>query len=143
MNLRLASRAVRDEPVFPFSAALRAAESIGKIPESLIVVRLFDEIRTFFERNWRRASRAKLNARAGKKEGDWGEGIFARPRFPPPNFVPVKLARRPGFKFFYELIITHYSKFFKKNEFEKFTDLAANSLALLQKKAALSSWIWY
>jgi hypothetical protein len=42
-----------------------------------------------------RASRAKLNARAGKKEGGWGEGIFARPRFPPPpNFVPVKLARR-------------------------------------------------
>ena len=37
-NLRLASRAVRGEPVFPFSAALRAAESIGKIPESLIVV---------------------------------------------------------------------------------------------------------
>jgi hypothetical protein len=35
-----------------------------------------------------RASRAKLNARAGKKEGGWGEGIFARPRFPPPpNFV--------------------------------------------------------
>jgi len=35
------------------------------------------------------------NARAGKKEGGWGEGIFARPRFPqPPNFVPVKLARR-------------------------------------------------
>jgi hypothetical protein len=50
-NLRLASRAVRGEPVFPFSAALRAAESIGKIPESLILVRLFDEIRTFFERN--------------------------------------------------------------------------------------------
>jgi hypothetical protein len=47
-------------------------------------VRLFDEIRTFFERNWWRASRAKLNARAGKKEGGWGEGIFARPRFPPP-----------------------------------------------------------
>jgi len=52
-------------------------------------------------------SRAKLNARAGKKEGlpatlrvarragGWGEGIFARPRFPPPpNFVPTKLARR-------------------------------------------------
>jgi len=43
---------------------------------------------------------------AGKKEGGWGksslreisrrERIFARPRFPPPpNFVPVKLARRP------------------------------------------------
>src|SRR3989344_5087579 len=28
------------------------------------------------------------NARVGKKEGGWGEGIFARPRFPPPpNFV--------------------------------------------------------
>ena len=37
-NLRLASRAVRGAPVFPFSAALRAAESIGQIPESLIVV---------------------------------------------------------------------------------------------------------
>ena len=37
-NLRLASRAVRGEPVFPFSAALRAAESIGKISESLILV---------------------------------------------------------------------------------------------------------
>ncbi len=37
-NLRLASRAVRGEPVFPFSAALRAAESIGKIPKSLILV---------------------------------------------------------------------------------------------------------
>jgi len=35
------------------------------------------------------------DARAGKKEGGWGEGIFARPRFPPPpNFVPMKLARR-------------------------------------------------
>jgi len=34
-------------------------------------------------------------AQAGKKEGGLGEGIFARPRFsPPPNFVPVKLARR-------------------------------------------------
>ena len=37
-NLRLASRALRGEPVFPFSAALRAAESVGKIPESLILV---------------------------------------------------------------------------------------------------------
>jgi len=34
-NLRLASRAVRGEPVFPYLSALRAAESIGKIPESL------------------------------------------------------------------------------------------------------------
>jgi len=51
------------------------------------------------------AGRQKLNARAGKKEGGWGEGIFARPRFPipifppPPNFVPVKLARRLKFNF--------------------------------------------
>jgi len=31
-----------------------------------------------------------------KGRGLGGEGIFARPRFPPPppNFVPVKLARR-------------------------------------------------
>ena len=50
-NLRLASRAVRGEPVFPYLSALRAAESIGKIPESLILVRLFDKIRTYFERN--------------------------------------------------------------------------------------------
>jgi len=43
----------------------------------------------------RRAAEPKLNARAGKKEEGWGEGIFARPRFPPPpNFVPVKLERR-------------------------------------------------
>jgi len=26
-------------------------------------------------------------ARAGKKEGGLGEGIFARPRFPPPLFL--------------------------------------------------------
>ena len=44
---------------------LGAAESVGKKSEGLILVRLSDEIRTFFERNWRRASRAKLNARAG------------------------------------------------------------------------------
>ena len=37
-NLRLASRAVRGEPVFPFSAALRATESVGKISESQILV---------------------------------------------------------------------------------------------------------
>jgi hypothetical protein len=41
-----------------------------------------------------------------------------------------------NFKFFYELIITQYSKFFKKNELEKFTALAANYLALLQKEKA-------
>jgi hypothetical protein len=50
-NLRLASRAVRGEPVFPYLSALRAAESVGQKSESLILVRLFDEIRTFFERN--------------------------------------------------------------------------------------------
>ena len=33
------------------SAARNAVESIGKIPESLIVVRLFDQIRTYFEQN--------------------------------------------------------------------------------------------
>ena len=39
-NLRLASRALRGEPNFPFSATLRAANSVGKIPESLILVPL-------------------------------------------------------------------------------------------------------
>jgi len=44
-----------------------------------------------------------FRARAWRKEGVGGEGIFARPRFPipifssPPNFVPVKLARRLKF----------------------------------------------
>ncbi|MDP2704084.1 MAG: hypothetical protein Q8P01_02580, partial [bacterium] len=37
-NLRLASRVVRGEPVFPYLSALRAAESVGKIPESQILV---------------------------------------------------------------------------------------------------------
>ena len=37
-NLRLASRAVRGEPVFPYLSALRAAESVGKKSESLILV---------------------------------------------------------------------------------------------------------
>lgn len=37
-NLRLASRAVRGEPVFPFAAAHRAASLVGKIPESQILV---------------------------------------------------------------------------------------------------------
>jgi len=32
-----------------------------------------------------------------------------------------------------ELIITHYSKFFKKNELEKFTALAANSFSEKKK----------
>jgi DNA invertase Pin-like site-specific DNA recombinase len=48
-NLRLASRAVRGEPVFPFSAALRAAESIGKISESLILVSVLYQTRTYFQ----------------------------------------------------------------------------------------------
>ncbi len=37
-----------------------------------------------------------------------------------------------NFKFLYELIITHFRKFFN----EKFSDLAANYLALLQKEKA-------
>jgi hypothetical protein len=50
-NLRLASRAVRGERVFPYLSALRAAQSVGQKSESLILVRLFDEIRTYFEWN--------------------------------------------------------------------------------------------
>jgi hypothetical protein len=37
-NLRLASRAVRGEPINPYFFALRANEKIGKIPESKILV---------------------------------------------------------------------------------------------------------
>ena len=36
-NLFLESRAARGEPVFPYKAARSAAESVGKIPESLIL----------------------------------------------------------------------------------------------------------
>ena len=39
-NLRLASRALRGDPVFPHLSALRAAESVGKMPESQILVRV-------------------------------------------------------------------------------------------------------
>ena len=39
-----------------------------------------------------------------------------------------------NFQFSNELIVAHYIKFFKKNELEKFTDLAANSLALFKKE---------
>jgi len=53
-NLRLASRAVRGEPVFPFSAALRAAESVGKIPESLILVLYIENSSNEFRRLRRR-----------------------------------------------------------------------------------------
>jgi len=37
-NLRLASRAVAGEPVFPYLSALRAANLVGQIPESQILV---------------------------------------------------------------------------------------------------------
>jgi len=50
-NLRLASRAVRGEPVFPYLSALRAAESVGQKSESLILVELYNSARTFFKRN--------------------------------------------------------------------------------------------
>jgi hypothetical protein len=50
-NLRLASRALRGDPVFPHLSALRAAESVGKMPESQILVELYNSARTHFERN--------------------------------------------------------------------------------------------
>jgi len=50
-NLRLASRAVRGEPVFPFAAAQRAAALVGQKDESQILVQLYDKVRTYFERN--------------------------------------------------------------------------------------------
>jgi len=50
-NLRLASRAVRGEPVFPYVAARSAANLVGQISESQILVQLYDKVRTYFERN--------------------------------------------------------------------------------------------
>jgi len=48
---RISQSEIRNSAAAEKSDALRAAESVGKISESLILVRLFDEIRTFFERN--------------------------------------------------------------------------------------------
>ena len=65
-NLRLASRALRGEPVFPFSAALRATESIGKIPESLILVQYSKDSPNAFRRLRRREKPpAKIRKRGG------------------------------------------------------------------------------
>ena len=50
-NLCLASRALRGEPVFPYKAAQSAAETLGKKNESLILEHLYNQIRTYFERN--------------------------------------------------------------------------------------------
>ena len=50
-NLRLAFGKVGGNPIFPYQAALRAAELIGKIPESRVLVDLFDQIRTYFQEN--------------------------------------------------------------------------------------------
>jgi hypothetical protein len=50
-NLRLASRAVRGEPVFPYAAAQRAAALVGQRDESLILVYLYNHARTYFSKN--------------------------------------------------------------------------------------------
>jgi len=65
----------------------------------------------------------------------WFEPIV----FPGSFAVLIRAALPPAdnFKFFYELIIAHYNKFFKKNELEKFTALAANSFSE-RKKVALN-----
>ena len=38
-------------PVFPYSAALRAAKSVRQKSESLILVELYNSARTFFDKN--------------------------------------------------------------------------------------------
>jgi flagellar biosynthesis chaperone FliJ len=50
-SLRLASRAVRGEPVFPYTAAQSAAALVGQKDEGQILVQLYNQIRTYFERN--------------------------------------------------------------------------------------------
>jgi len=57
-----------------------------------------------------------------------------RRRRPAPQNLSGFAAIFDNFKFFYELIITHFRKFFKKNELEKFTALAANSLIKIKKR---------
>ena len=50
-------------------------------------------------------------------------------RRPAPKNLSGFAANFDNFKFFYESIITHYSKFFKKNKLEKLIALAANSFS--------------
>jgi len=50
-NLRLAFGKVGGNPFFPHQVALRAAEQVGKISESQVLVCLFNEIRTYFQEN--------------------------------------------------------------------------------------------
>ena len=71
-NLRLASRALAGEPQNQWAALCAAHEMVSKKPRSMVLVRLFDEIRTFFERNWRHASCAKLNAAAEFRASETG-----------------------------------------------------------------------
>jgi hypothetical protein len=47
-NLRLAAREARGNPLPPYFAAQRAAESVGKKSESFILVELYDFARTYF-----------------------------------------------------------------------------------------------
>jgi len=50
-NLCLASRALHGEPIFPYKAAQSAAETASQKDESLILEHLYNQIRTYFERN--------------------------------------------------------------------------------------------
>ena len=50
-NLCLASRALRGEPQNQWAALCAAQKMASKKSESLVLVRLFDQIRTYFERN--------------------------------------------------------------------------------------------
>jgi len=50
-NLCLASRAARGEPQNEWAALGAAHEKVGKIPESQIMEHLYNQIRTYFERN--------------------------------------------------------------------------------------------
>jgi len=50
-NLHLNAREARGNPLPAYFAAQRAAESVGKKSESLILVELYDFARTYFEQN--------------------------------------------------------------------------------------------
>jgi len=42
----------RGEPVFPYAAAQRAAALVGQKDESQILVQLYNQIRTYFSKNF-------------------------------------------------------------------------------------------
>jgi hypothetical protein len=71
-------------------AVFRAAESVGKIPESLILVGLYDAIRIFFERKWRASRAENQSARTGRD--------YPLPPPPPSPCLGISAKKSGGYK---------------------------------------------